>query len=231
MYCVNCGVKLADTEKVCPLCGVTAFHPDISRGEGESFFPAKIVRTHQVSPRGALVIVTTAFLIPFLVTLLCDMQINDRVTWSGYVMGSLVLAYICLVFPFWFQRPNPVIFVPVACASVGIFLFYINLATDGQWFLSFALPVVGVFTIIISAVTALLRYLKNGRLYIFGGAFIALGIFMPVMELLINYTFHKEKYIGWAFYPFIALVLLGGMLIFLAIWKPARETMERKFFI
>ena len=29
MYCVNCGVKLADSERVCPLCGTKAYHPDI----------------------------------------------------------------------------------------------------------------------------------------------------------------------------------------------------------
>lgn len=231
MYCVNCGVELADSERVCPLCGVAAFHPDISRGEGDSLYPTKTILTHKVSPKGALVIVTTAFLIPLLVTLLCDMQINDKVTWSGYVIGALLLSYICVVFPWWFRRPNPVILIPVDCVVLGLFLFYINLATEGTWFLGFALPVVGVFTAIVSAVTSLLRYVKKGKLYIFGGAFLALGVFMPIMELLLNRTFYIEKYLGWAFYPFIALVLLGGMLIFLAIWKPARETMERKFFI
>jgi hypothetical protein len=32
-------------------------------------------------------------------------------------------------------------------------------------------------------------------------------------------------------YPVTTLVLIGGLLIFLAICRPARETMERKFFI
>jgi len=32
-------------------------------------------------------------------------------------------------------------------------------------------------------------------------------------------------------YPFVALVLLGGYLIFLGIHRPARESIERKFFI
>mgnify|MGYP001071229356 CR=1 FL=1 len=27
MYCVNCGVELADSETVCPLCGTRVFHP------------------------------------------------------------------------------------------------------------------------------------------------------------------------------------------------------------
>ena len=29
MYCVKCGVELADSEKKCPLCGTPVFHPDI----------------------------------------------------------------------------------------------------------------------------------------------------------------------------------------------------------
>ena len=33
MYCVRCGVKLADTEEKCPLCGTTVYHPDIRREE------------------------------------------------------------------------------------------------------------------------------------------------------------------------------------------------------
>ena len=31
MYCINCGVKLADTEHICPLCGTEVFHPELMR--------------------------------------------------------------------------------------------------------------------------------------------------------------------------------------------------------
>ena len=29
MYCIQCGVKLADSQSACPLCGTVVFHPDI----------------------------------------------------------------------------------------------------------------------------------------------------------------------------------------------------------
>ena len=29
MYCIKCGVELADSERVCPLCGTRVFHPDL----------------------------------------------------------------------------------------------------------------------------------------------------------------------------------------------------------
>ena len=231
MYCVNCGVKLADTEKTCPLCGFTAFHPEMRQGEEEPMFPIQRYPAPQVPPRTAPIIVTTLFLLPIFITLLCDLQINGMVVWSGYVVGALLMAYVVFVLPFWFRRPNPVVFVPVSFTAVGLYVLYINHAAGGDWFLSFAFPVVGYIGLVVTAVTALLRYLRRGRLYIYGGAFIALGVFMPLMEYLICITFRRPRFIGWSLYPLIALVLLGGMLIILALNRPARERMEQKFFL
>lgn len=231
MYCINCGVKLEDTEKVCPLCKTVPYHPDIERREAERLYPENKYPSQQMNKTAVMIIIATMFLIPFVITFLCDMQINRAVTWSGYVMGSLMLVYIIGVLPLWFSRPNPVIFVPCDFAAIALFLWYINFAVNGDWFLAFAFPLVGGVGLIITAVVALVRYVKKGKLYIFGGALITLGAFMPVLELLINITFHKEKFAMWSIYPLVALFLLGGMLIFLAINKTARESMERKFFI
>ena len=108
---------------------------------------------------------------------------------------------------------------------------YINFATNGNWFLSFAFPVVGAIGLIVTAVVTLVKYVRRGALYIFGGAFIALGCFCPVMEFLLNFTFKLNRGIVWSLYPLISLVFLGGLLIFFAICRPARESMERKMFI
>ncbi len=232
MYCVKCGVKLEDTEAKCPLCGTVPFHPDIQRNRAESLYPEnKYPKQNKMSPFSILVIVSTVFLLPMIITLLCDLQINGTVTWSGYVMGALALAYIIAVLPFWFRRPNPVIFVPCDFVAVGAYILYINYAVDGDWFLSFAFPLVGAVGLIVTTVVALMKYVRRGKLYIFGGALVALGAFMPVLELLVNITFERPNFVMWSFFPLSALMLLGGMLIFLAICRPARESMERKFFI
>ena len=229
MYCIKCGVKLSDNQKQCPLCETVVFHPEIMPS-GEALYPAQ-QPAPQVKSQAALVIITTLFLLPLLITALCDWQISGAITWSGYVIGALGVSYVCLVLPYWFHRPNPVIFVPCGFAAVGLFLLYISLATGGGWFLSFAFPVTGAVGLIVTAVVALLRYVGKGALYIFGGALVTLGAFMPVMEFLMNLTFGLPQRLLWSGYPLVALVLLGGMLIFLAICRPARETMERKFFL
>ena len=231
MYCVNCGVKLADTEKVCPLCGVAAWHPEIPAGQGEPVYPENQYPVVQVSPKGAQIIVTTVFLLPFFISLLCDLQISGGISWSGYVMGALAVVYTVVVLPLWFHRPNPAVFVPADFAAAGLYLAYINLAVGGNWFWSFALPVTAFLGLLVTGLVTLLRYIRRGRLYIFGGALLALGAFMPLMEYLLVITFGGLRFVGWSLYPMVALVLLGGMLLFLAGNARARESMERKFFI
>ncbi len=231
MYCVNCGVKLAETEKCCPLCGTEAFQPKGSISQVDLLYPKERYPSMQVSTTGARVIIAVLFLLPILITLQCDLLLSGSVTWSGYVTASLLLLYEIFVLPTWFHKPNPVIFVPCGFGAVGLFLLYINYSSGGNWFLSFAFPVVGAIALIVCSVVTLLRYVRKGIFYIFGGAFLALGLFMPVMEFLLVFTFPAIHFAWWSLYPLTALVLLGGTLIFLAICRPARETMERKLFI
>lgn len=230
MYCVNCGVKLADTEKQCPLCGIRAFHPDLTREEGENLYPKDRYPANPKSSRVIQIIVTALFLLPLLITLQCDLQINRAITWSGYVVGALLMSYVIIVLPNWFRKPNPVIFVPIDFGAVGLYVLYINLATGGGWFLSFAFPIIGGVGLIVTAVVTLMRYVPKGALYTFGGAFVALGGFMVLVEFLESVTF-DVKMVGWSVYPLLTLVILGGILIYLAANRNARQTMERKFFL
>ena len=147
------------------------------------------------------------------------------------MIGALGLLYVALVRPAWFRKPKPVIFVPCAFVAVGLYLLYISLATGGGWFLSFAFPITGGVALIVTAVVTLLKYVRRGQLYIFGGAIIALGGMTVLAEFLSVITFGLDRFFGWSFYPLMVAALLGGLLIFLAICRPARETMERKIFL
>ena len=230
MYCIKCGVELAESEKTCPLCNTLVFHPDLPAPAGEKPYPVDRRPAQQVSPMGARFILAMCFVAGVLIPTLCDLQINDAITWSGYVIGALAMSYICLMLPSWFRRPNPAVFIPCDFAAVALYLLYIDLATKGGWFLSFGLPVVGFFGLIVTTVVVLVRWLRRGRLFIFGSAALAVGIFTPVMELLLTLTFPIPFY-GWSFYPLAVLALAGITMIVIGICRPMRETLERKFFL
>jgi hypothetical protein len=231
MYCVKCGVKLADTEECCPLCGTVVYHPDITRQKGEDLYPKKKYPYKEKNSYWFQGLMTFACCLPMIIVLMCDFQFNAAITWSGYVIGAILVGYVSVILPMWFKRPNPVIFVPCDFAAVGLYLVYINLVTDGDWFLSFAFPVLGGIGAIVVTVVTLMRYVPKGKFFIFGGAFIALGGFMLLMEAMMCVTFEGVYFKGWSLYPLISLALLGGALIFLGICRPARESMERRFFI
>lgn len=231
MYCVHCGVKLADPVSRCPLCLTAVPQLPEEMPKADPLFPSRRIPSAEPSPRTSCAIATALFLLPAIITLLCDLRINHRVSWSGYVIGALVVAYTVLILPGWFRRPNPVVFVPCSFAAAAGYVLYIDLVTRGNWFLSFALPVIGFFCCVFTALAALLRYVHRGRLWVYGGTSLALGLFMPVMEYLILVTFHRPRFTAWSIFPLTALVFLGGLLIYLGICRSARETMERKFFI
>ncbi len=227
MYCANCGVKLADTEKRCPLCGTEAYHPDIERPEVAPLYPNDFVPKRELSKTTVHIILLTLFLIPIFVTLYCDLYINHTVTWSPYVAFALVSAYIIMVLPFWFRRPSPAVFVPIDFLMVALFLHYINFATGGDWFLTLAFPLVTYLGLIVTATAVLLYYLKKGHLYVIGGFFIALGLYMDIIELFLMVTF-KVSFDGWSLYPMIPLVIMGLGMIAISISRSARQVLSRK---
>ena len=232
MYCITCGVELADSEKRCPLCGTPVFHPDLPRNLTEPPYPAdRRIRREDVNRSGILFVLTVVALLPAILSLLCDWRINGTIVWSGYAAGAIGLLYVMIVLPLWFRHPNPVIFVPVDFAAIGLYLLYIDFATGGHWFLSFAFPVTGAIGLLVTAVVVLTRYLHGGWLYIYGGAFILAGGLAVLVEFLINLTFQLHETFFWSFYPLAAGVILGLMLIVIAICKPLRESLQRKFFL
>ena len=232
MYCVNCGVELSDSETVCPLCGTRVFHPDLPRKQADGPYPSdQHIRPEEVNRSGILFVMTVLALLPAVICLLCDWRINGRIVWSGFAAGGIGVLYVLILLPMWFRHPNPVIFVPVDFAAIILYLLYIDLATSGHWFLSFAFPVTGAIGLLLTAVVALVRYVHAGYLYIFGGALILGGGLAVLIEFLLNVTFQIHKVLFWSLYPMAAGVILGGMLLVIAICKPLRKSLHRKFFL
>ena len=63
MYCIKCGVELADSEKKCPLCGTVVFNPELSRPDGEPQYPRMpAAQPEKVNHSGIMFVVTMLFL-------------------------------------------------------------------------------------------------------------------------------------------------------------------------
>ena len=194
MYCIKCGVKLAETEKKCPLCNTAVCHPDFTEFKEPLYPKNKLPKGNSNSKFicGAVIIL---FLIPLAVCLFADLFSGGGIDWFGYVAGALAVMYTIVALPLWFKKPNPVIFAPCNFAAVAAYLFYINFKLEGNWFVGFALPLTVVLGIITCTAVTLLYYLHKGQLFVVGGSIMALGGFITLTELLLSITF-SLKFIG-----------------------------------
>ena len=78
MYCIKCGVKLADSEENCPLCGLVPYHPDIERGEVTPLYPKDKKPTPVKSSKALNGVIIILFLIPLIVW-------DARVMWQVHL--------------------------------------------------------------------------------------------------------------------------------------------------
>lgn len=230
MYCVKCGIKLGDAEEKCPLCSTVPGQHQEERPASDPLYPSMLYPekpSGHGARNGAIIFL---FAIPLLLSLFIDLQIMNGLQWFWYVAGALLVLYVVAALPAWFTKPNPVIFVPCDFAAAALYLLLVNYLTEGNWFLTFALPITGSACLLTTALVTLLRYIRRGRLFIHGGACIFFGLQLLLVEWLLTVTF-PISFIGWSVYPLITLALIGGLLIFLGINDTAREKMERRFFL
>ena len=232
MYCINCGIELSDGQNICPICQTRVYHPDIKKSDALPTYPRKAFKSEEINIRGLLFIVTLLHLIPIIFALILDLNLNGEIDWFGFVVGSVVLLYVCAVLPLWFKRPNPVVFIPCDFFTLAVFLWNINLKLDGEWFWTLALPITVTIGAIVTGVIALLRYLRHGRLYIFGGAFILCGLLVLLIEELMHITLEiSHKGFAWSLYPMVFLAIIGIGLIVIEIVKPFKESLKKIFFL
>ena len=231
MYCIKCGVELADGKKACPLCGTVPYHPDIEGASATPTYPPFVKPEKKMNRRLTMLLFTLLYALCAAQLVLCDVIIFSNITWSAYAVGGMALFYEVVLLPLWFKKPNPVIFTPCAFAAAALYLLAINLLTGGGWFLSFAFPVTGIAGLIITTVVTLVKYLKKGYFYIIGGAIIAMGASVILVELFATVTFNLHEFHMWSVYPASGSLLLGAAVIVLGFCKPLRDWFAKKFFI
>lgn len=231
MYCVKCGVELSEGQLVCPICATKVSHPDFPVDTSKAPYPVKEFKSDVISRRGLIFVISILMLIPMFMPMIFEITWQSKVTWSGYVTGGVLLFYIMFILPFWFNNPNPVIFTPCAFLAIALYVLYICLATGGKWYLNFAFPIIAVFAAIVITMVTLLRYLRHGRLYVFGGGLIAMGFWTVLIELMLSVAFNISTSVNWSLFSFCSLFVIGLLLILIAIIKPFKEAMRKIFYI
>ena len=227
MYCVKCGVKLQEGVERCPLCNTPVWNPEPQ--EESRSYPDTLPQQHREADVPGAVALTLICAVASVVTLTVCLKLYGTLQWGGYVIFGLLLFYVIAVLPRWFREPKGEIFVPIDHAAAALFVLYVCLKTGGNWFLSFALPVILSSCLISTAMICLLKYVKGGRLFILGGFLLALGGFTVLVEFFEHLSFGNEMF-RWSLYSLAGFGSVGLFLLIAGMIPSLRHGMRKRFF-
>ncbi|MBR0121530.1 MAG: zinc-ribbon domain-containing protein [Clostridia bacterium] len=173
MFCKKCGAAISDGDAFCPKCGtrvekeetVTPVSYNESNREHteEQTAPAKEIKEKFLtaptkSGKSYAVIFTALTLIPAIFVLMIDYVANLAVDWPAtkYVVGALVVIWICSVLPVVRITPAPVTAI-ICFASVTLYDMFVIKEINGsmEWFTVFALPLIMILAVFIGLDSAL----------------------------------------------------------------------------
>ena len=216
MYCVYCGVRLQDGVPECPLCHTKVTAAPVPEHLKESSYPDRYPRAEKQSGKIlALGLVTVILVAAALGCLIFCLKSTGKVGWSGIAALGMVLGWVWTILPMLFRRWRPMIFLPIDFACLGGYLLYICLNTGGNWFLSFAFP--------------MMRYIVQGRLRLMSLLVIAIGLSFMLVEFFQHITFGTPMFV-WSLYCVSVFCLIGLFLFIASFIPPLRAALRRTFF-
>ena len=227
MYCVKCGVRLQDGVNSCPLCNTPVWNPE--QPEAEHSYPDNYPSAHKESSRPFAIAMTVLCIMAAAVILTVCFKLYGEMNWGGYAIFGIALLYVLFVLPNWFRHQPVEVFLPVGHTAVALYVLFICQKTGGNWFWSFAFPVILVSCVLFTAVACLLKHVRGGRLFILGGFLLCLGGFTVLIEFFEHLTFGVPMFL-WSLYALIGFAVTGGFLLLAGMVPSLRETLERRFF-
>lgn len=233
-FCVNCGVKLASSEKRCPLCHTEVLNPRECKAPtlmNERPYPdhIELLEEKRVARRGFAILFAILLLIPILITLTVDLLANKSLSWSLIADGGIVLLFIWFGLPFIFKRANLTLFLCLDIISVFTYLFLIEQITGSKsgWFFRLGMPITMTAGILIVGLQLVFEHIKPPFLVRVALILFSIGSFVLMIELFIT----DVKIVNfWSVFVLIPCVLLGWSVLLIESRKNVKEFIRRKLF-
>lgn len=230
-YCVNCGVKLADTENTCPLCQTPVVNPrDPDAGKGPGAYAdtvEKIVLPH-IDRRylGKLLALLIVACVAILVV--CDLLTLGAVTWSKYAI--LAGGYLVCSFAFLYTKS---MYLAISLWTAGnLFLLgAIAWLTDGMlWFYYLAAPLALAAGLYLIFCLWCLKKKKN-LLRNTGFCLLVCGVALIGVEILTDLHLYAAISLFWSIYAMLPVTVISVFLIAISFNKRLLDQIRRRVFL
>ncbi len=217
--CKKCLVELDDEMKLCPLCG-TATGENVSGGpsaeELRFLTPARLEPEERYIVRRILwQIITILLFSGIIATLVIDISINSKITWSVYPVSicMIVFSYASLL-AFWQTK---LIYQMLAAwvLSTALLLLINNFSSSAQWTIYIGIPILIAVNLISIVLIGVIVATKQKGLNLLAYTCVAIAALCIAIEGVISQYFAGEVVLRWSIIVAACLLPITAALIFM----------------
>lgn len=230
---MNCGVELAKTEKVCPLCQVEVQNPKEPWEEPKvRHWPSRVeVVVRRADRRFIATVLSVLLLVPVLICIVNDMMLSGGITWSAYVISGALVLWVMVVLPNFYKRSRPYLWPITSGAAVLALLYAIDRDISGaSWFFTIGLPLVVGLNLFILFFIYWFRKKRQPLLLSMALLVISAGVYTVLVEIVLSVHKGITLLPSWSWYTLISCALMGAVLLILNSRRSWREGIQKRFY-
>jgi peptidoglycan/LPS O-acetylase OafA/YrhL len=231
-YCVNCGVELADSEKSCPLCNVAVNNPVKPWSEPPTRpYPSRMDKVITQLNRNFGVGLASLFLIiPSAISLAADFFADAFISWSFYVIGACLLAYVFVIFPLLFKSPRPYLFLALDFLALAAYLAMIDSFDGYSWFLPLALPLASISAAFALGAIIAVRQKRLAPLNRSGVIFLLVSALCVAIDIVVNLFAGRGFQMIWSPYASAPCIVFSVALFYTERHAALKARLQKRLF-
>ena len=228
-YCVNCGVKLKQSEKVCPLCNTKVIKPNNLK---DKFTPAysQVVEKHKgINKKYLCKLITVVLICAAIITVLCDLIFTGNITWSIYVIASILFLDSKLSFILFKNKFIPLI---IDLFATEILIYVIAYLNNGlHWFYYLVCPFIFIIWFYIVLCAFVLSKKEYNLLRRFSVAFSFISVILLTIEMCVDMFKYEKILINWSIYAVLPITIIGLILFIISYNRKLIDEIKQRIFI
>ena len=202
MFCPKCGKPLTD-DGICPACNTVTAEPYIKPA-------AKKPRIAENSKNYAAIL-TALLVFPASFCVALDLTFHSYDFWFGYVVGAILVIWVCAVLPALRITPAPVTALICFASFMGYISYIFYKAGHIEWLYTRTLPLFILFALFVAADLAMISSKKFNPLAILSAISFEIGVYLVLCE--VTYT-RALTNLHWS--PIFACAFISVAAVFLA---------------
>lgn len=229
-YCVNCGVELHESAKVCPLCDTPVVNPnEVYREEHLTPYPTEKGQVEMVKRKDLGILLTTVALATAITCGLLNIYVFPGRLWSLAVIGVCVILWVIMIPAVIYTKQSVYTSILFDGLSVAVYLYMLTfLANSDKWFFGLGLPIVVLVTVLVEAFALAVRKLPYSILTVALYFFTAVILLCTGLELLIDNYLGKELALGWSALVGTVCVIIDIAIITMLSLRRLRNAVRRR---